>query len=162
MLYNVPSRTASNIEAATTLRLAAIPSIVGIKEASGNLAQIGDILRDRPAHFAVLSGDDAYTLPVMALGGDGVISVVSNAIPAAMAQLTTACAAGDMAAARAIHERLTPFMRAAFVESNPIPLKAALALLGKMQNVLRLPLVPLAAAHTDTVRQALAAAGALN
>lgn len=157
--YNVPGRTASNIEAGTTLELSRVPGIVAVKEASGNLAQIGDIIRDRPAGFSVLSGDDALTLPVMALGGEGVISVTSNVTPKLMAQLVDACAAGQASQARALHERLTPWMRAAFVESNPMPVKAALALMGRMQNVVRLPLVPLAGAHTATVRDALAAAG---
>ena len=159
VVYNVPGRTASNIEARTALELARVPGIVAIKEASGNLAQIGEIIRDRPAGFSVLSGDDAMTLAVMALGGDGVISVTSNATPKLMTQLTNACRDGDLARARALHTTLDPWMRAAFVESNPIPLKAALAMMGKMQNQVRLPLVPLAEAHATMIRQALTAAG---
>ncbi|MGQ0649087.1 MAG: 4-hydroxy-tetrahydrodipicolinate synthase [Gemmatimonadaceae bacterium] len=161
VVYNVPGRTASNIDARTTLRLAEIPNVVAVKEASGNLAQIAEILRDRRPDFTVLSGDDAFTLPVMALGGEGVISVTSNATPAAMARLVAACASGDFAAARVLHRMLMPWMSAAFVESNPIPVKAALAMLGKMQNIVRLPLVPLAEQHTPVVRGALVAAGAL-
>ncbi|MBV6520799.1 MAG: 4-hydroxy-tetrahydrodipicolinate synthase [Gemmatimonadaceae bacterium] len=161
VVYNVPGRTASNIEARTTLELAKIPGIVGIKEASGNLAQIAEILRERPADFAVLSGDDALTLPVMALGGDGVVSVVSNATPRLMAQLCETCAAGDLATARALHRKLQPWMSAAFVESNPIPVKAALALQGRMANSLRLPMVPLAETHLSTVYAALQVADAL-
>jgi 4-hydroxy-tetrahydrodipicolinate synthase len=161
IVYNVPGRTGSNIEAKTTLELAQIEGIIGVKEASGNLAQIDAILRDRPRGFSVLSGDDSITLPVMALGGEGVISVVSNATPALMADLTEHCSAGDFDVARRIHQKLSPWMSAAFVESNPVPVKAALAMLGKIQNVLRLPLVPLADAHTGTVRKALEAAGAL-
>ena len=161
VVYNVPGRTASNIEAKTTLELAQIPNVVAIKEASGNLQQIGDILRERPSDFTVLSGDDAVTLPVMALGGEGVISVVSNALPRAMSSLVDSCAAGDFAAARSIHRRLTPFMSAAFVESNPAPIKAALAMMGRVENELRLPLVPLAESLHPTVRAALVAAGAL-
>lgn len=161
VVYNVPGRTASNIEAATTLELAAIPGIVAIKEASGNLSQISDIVRDRPRGFSVLSGDDALTLSVMALGGEGIISVVSNAIPGPVAQLCDAARAGDWSAARSLHHRMTPFMSAAFVESNPIPVKAALAMLGRMGNVLRLPLVPLAAQHESRLRAGLVAAGAL-
>jgi 4-hydroxy-tetrahydrodipicolinate synthase len=157
--YNVPGRTASNIEAKTSLALAAIPNLVGIKEASGNLAQITDILRDCPSTFSVLSGDDAMTLPVMAAGGQGIISVVSNATPKPMAQLVEACARGDFAAARAIHMRLVPWMQAAFIDSNPIPVKAALAMLGRIRNVLRLPLVPLLEPHEAAVRNALVAAG---
>jgi 4-hydroxy-tetrahydrodipicolinate synthase len=159
VIYNVPGRTGSNIEAATALELAEIPNIVGIKEASGNLTQITEILRHRPPHFSVLSGDDALTLAVVASGGDGVISVTSNATPRAMAQLVERALADDFAAARELHLRLVPWMNAAFVESNPMPAKAALAMMGKIENVLRLPLVPMAAAHQDTVRAALAAAG---
>jgi 4-hydroxy-tetrahydrodipicolinate synthase len=159
--YNVPGRTGSNIEAATTLELARIPGIVGIKEASGSLAQIGEILANRPLGFSLLSGDDPLTLPVIALGGDGVISVTSNATPRLMAQLCDAALAGDYQAGRAIHERLLPWMAAAFVESNPVPVKAALAILGRIENVLRLPLVPLAEKHHETVLASLRAAGAL-
>ncbi len=162
VVYNVPGRTASNIEARTAIRLAELANVVAIKEASGNLGQIADILRDRPPHFTVLSGDDAFTLPVMALGGEGVVSVTSNATPRAMADLVNACAAGDFAAARVIHRRLMPWMAAAFVESNPIPAKAGLAMMGRMTATARLPLVPLAAAHASAVREALAAAGALD
>jgi 4-hydroxy-tetrahydrodipicolinate synthase len=161
IVYNVPGRTASNIEAATTLALAAVPGIVGIKEASGNLSQIDEIIRHRPAHFAVLSGDDSITLAVMAAGGDGVVSVVSNATPKSMAHLVERAAAGDMAGARAEHVRLSTWMHAAFVESNPIPVKAALALQRRIQNVLRLPLVPLRDDLLQTVRLALIDAGAL-
>ena len=161
IVYNVPGRTGSNIEAKTTLKLAAIPNVVAVKEASGNLGQITDIIRERPAHFSVLSGDDEMTLAVMAAGGDGVISVVSNATPNAMARLCDLAAAGDAAGSRQLHLELIPWMRAAFVESNPIPVKAAMAMLGKMENVLRLPLVPLDEKHADTVRSALRTAGAL-
>jgi 4-hydroxy-tetrahydrodipicolinate synthase len=158
VVYNVPGRTASNIEARTALELARIPGIVAIKEASANLSQIGEIIRDRPPGFSVLSGDDAMTLAVMALGGEGVISVTSNATPRLNTQLTNACRDGDLARARALHAMLDPWMRAAFVESNPIPVKAALAMMGKMQNRVRLPLVPLLEAHAAAVREALAAA----
>jgi 4-hydroxy-tetrahydrodipicolinate synthase len=162
VVYNVPGRTASNIEARTALRLAEIPGIVAIKEASGNVTQIADIIRDRPPHFAVLSGDDALALPVMALGGEGVISVTSNTTPRLMRQLVEACAAGDLGLARTLHRRLTPWMSAAFVESNPMPVKAGLAMMGRIENTLRLPLVPLAESHAATVRSALVAAGALS
>ena len=162
VVYNVPGRTASNIEAATTLALAAIPGIVAVKEASGNLGQIDEIIRGRPAGFAVLSGDDSFTLPVMVAGGDGVMSVTSNATPRAMATLVEQCAAGDFIGARATHQKLAAWMHAAFIESNPIPAKAALALMGRIQNVVRLPLVPLREELTPTVRAALVAAGALS
>jgi 4-hydroxy-tetrahydrodipicolinate synthase len=161
VIYNVPGRTASNIEARTTLALAEHPGIVGIKEASGNLAQVTEILRNRPQEFSVLSGDDALTLAVMAAGGDGVISVVSNATPRLMARLVDLCASGDFAEARALAMRLTPWFEAAFIDSNPIPVKAALSMMGKMENSLRLPLVPLADAHQAPLRAALVAAEAL-
>jgi 4-hydroxy-tetrahydrodipicolinate synthase len=161
VVYNVPGRTASNIEAATTLELAEHENIVAVKEASGNLAQIGEIIRHRPARFSVLSGDDPLTLQVMADGGDGIISVTSNVAPSLVAQLAELCAAGDYSAAREVHHRLAEWTVAAFVESNPIPAKAALAMMGKMANVLRLPLVPLAERFEPTVRAALGSVGAL-
>jgi 4-hydroxy-tetrahydrodipicolinate synthase len=160
IIYNVPGRTGSNIEARTTLALAAVDGIAGIKEASGNMAQIGEILRERPPGFVVLSGDDAVTLDVMTKGGEGVISVISNAAPRAMAELCDRCASGDLDGARSLDARLRPWMEAAFIESNPIPAKAALAMMGRIENVLRLPLVPLAAEHEAAVRQALETAGA--
>ena len=159
VVYNVPGRTGSNIDARTQVELAGIPGIVAVKEASGNLGQIADVIRDRPPGFGVLSGDDAFTLAVMALGGEGIISVVSNATPRLMAELTDACAANDLATARNLHRRLQPWMAAAFVESNPMPAKAALAMMGRIEDVLRLPLVPLADAQRATVRSALVAAG---
>lgn len=161
VVYNVPGRTGSNVEAATTLELAEHENIAAVKEASGNLAQIGEIIRHRPARFSVLSGDDPLTLQVMADGGDGVISVTSNAAPQLVSRLTELCAAGDYAAARAIHHQLAAWTAAAFVESNPIPAKAGLAMMGKMLNVVRLPLVPLATKHESTVRSALASLGAM-
>jgi 4-hydroxy-tetrahydrodipicolinate synthase len=160
VVYNVPGRTGSNVEAKTTLALAATRNIVAVKEASGNLAQITDILRDRPPSFSVLSGDDEMTLAVMAAGGDGIISVVSNATPRIMSELCTCVLRGDLTGARERHFRLLPWMRAAFVESNPLPVKAALAMMGKIENVLRLPLVPMSDTHDGLVRSALRAAGA--
>jgi 4-hydroxy-tetrahydrodipicolinate synthase len=159
VLYNVPSRTGSNVEAKTTLALAATPGIVGVKEASGNLAQITDVLRERPPAFSVLSGDDEMTLAVMAAGGDGIVSVVSNVTPRLMSELCECMQRGDLASARARHFRLLPWMRAAFVEANPLPVKAALAMMRKIENVLRLPLVPLSESHTGALRSALASAG---
>ena len=160
-IYNVPGRTGSNIEAKTTLTLAQDPRFIAVKEASGNLGQIVDIIRDRPESFSVLSGDDALTLAVMAHGGDGIISVVSNATPKAMASLVDRMASGDIDGAQDLHRQLMPWMQAAFVESNPLAAKAALAMMGRVQNVLRLPLVPLAEAHEPVVREALRTAGAL-
>ena len=159
VVYNVPGRTGSNIEAKTTLALAEVSGIVAIKEASGNLSQVHEILRHRPAGFTVLSGDDALTLAMMAAGAEGLISVTANATPHAMAALCAAAAAGDLARARALHLALLPWMEAAFCESNPIPAKAALAMMGKIRNVLRLPLVPLLPSNAVLVRSALAAAG---
>ncbi len=161
VLYNVPGRTASNMTAETTLALAEHPNVVAMKEASGDLAQMREILRHRPAGFALLSGDDPVTLEIMADGADGVISVCSNAAPARVAALCDAMLAGDTATARAHDEALRPWYAAAFLESNPIPVKAALALMGRVQDVLRLPLVPLADVHRPTLRAALVACGAL-
>ena len=159
VIYNVPGRTGSNIEAKTTLALAEDERFVAVKEASGNLGQIGDIIAHRPERFAVLSGDDSLTLAVLALGGDGVISVISNATPRDMSRLCELMRDRQFEAARAVHEQLLPWMHAAFVESNPIPVKAALAMMKKIDGRLRLPLVPLADAHRETVRAALAHAG---
>ena len=161
VVYNVPGRTGSNIEAKTTLELAKIRGIVAIKEASGNLSQIADVIRGRTDDFAVLSGDDEMTLGVMALGGDGIVSVASNATPKPMAQLCERMFAGDTKGARDIHMKLLPWMRAAFVESNPLPVKAAMAMQGRIQNVLRLPLVPMLEEHNAKVRAALVEAGGL-
>ncbi len=156
MLYNVPSRTGSNMEADTTLTLAEHEQIVAMKEASGNLAQIDVLLRDRPAGFAVFSGDDAFTLPMMALGSDGVVSVVSNIFPAGMVQLAAAMLNADITRGRSLHRAMLPFFSAAFIESNPIPAKSVLAARGVMENVLRSPLVPLAQGHTLALQRAVA------
>ena len=161
VMYNVPGRTASNMEAETTLKLAENARLVAVKEASGDMAQIGRIIRDRPDGFSVLSGDDALTVAIMAAGGDGVISVTSNATPKLVAQLTDSVRAGNMRQARDIEKRLADWTAAAFVESNPLPVKAALAMQGRIENVLRLPLVPLADAHQGAVRKSLEKAGAL-
>jgi 4-hydroxy-tetrahydrodipicolinate synthase len=161
ILYNVPSRTGCNIEAATTIELAAHRGIVGTKEASGVLAQITDIIVGRPAGFTVLSGDDEMTLAICALGGDGLISVASNAVPRLMSDLVRAARGGDASRARELHQRALPLMRAASVESNPIPIKAALAMLGRFESVLRSPLVTLEPRHEAVVRSALQHAGAL-
>jgi 4-hydroxy-tetrahydrodipicolinate synthase len=141
VVYSVQGRTGVNVEPATVRRLAAIENIVGIKEASGNISQMAAILNAVPGDFNVLSGDDAITLPLIALGGRGVISVVSNEIPAEMARLTRLALDGDFAAAREIHRRVHPLMEVNFVESNPIPVKAAMAQMGLLEPVWRLPLV---------------------
>ena len=161
VIYNVPGRTAINLDARSCLELAADPRFVAVKEASGNLAQITQILRERPEHFAVLSGDDALTLGVMAHGGDGVISVISNVVPALMAALCDAMVRGDLVEARRLDARLAPVAHAAFIESNPMPIKAMLALTGRMRDRLRLPLVSLLETHHPLVRAALVQAGAL-
>ena len=159
VVYNVPGRTGSNLLPETTLALAEHPNVCAVKEASGNLTQIDEIIRRRPAGFSVLSGDDGLTLAVMAAGGEGVISVISNAVPRACAALVESASRGDLATAREWHHRLAPLVEAAFVESNPLPIKAALALMGRARNVLRLPLVPMDPRHEPALRAALATAG---
>ena len=153
VLYNVPGRTGLNMKAETTLRLAEIPNIVAVKEASGNYAQISEIIRNAPEGFNVLSGNDDETLSLMATGAKGIISVASNIVPAEMAALAEALLGGDMAEARRLHHRLSPLFRNCFIESNPIPVKSAMALMGLIENELRLPLVP-ASEHTEAVLKA--------
>jgi 4-hydroxy-tetrahydrodipicolinate synthase len=142
VVYNVPGRTGTNVDPATLARLAEIETVIGVKEASGNIAQMASIFRSVPETFVVLSGDDAITLPLIALGGVGVISVVSNEVPYAMARLTSLCLEGDFPGAREVQHRLLPLMEVNFVESNPGPVKAALALMGLLEPVYRLPVVP--------------------
>ena len=142
ILYNVPGRTAANIEPSTIARLAEIPNIAGVKEASGNLTQIAEICAASRSDFAVLSGDDALTLPVIAVGGAGVISVASNEIPREMSQLTQAALNNDWSTARRIFHRYLPLMQANFIESNPMPVKAVLAMMGRIEEAYRLPMVP--------------------
>jgi len=141
VLYNVPGRTGVNLEPATVKRLAAVENIVGIKEASGNVGQMAALVHAVPEEFAVLSGDDAVTLPLIALGGRGVISVASNEIPAEMTRLVHACLNNDFFAARELQRRYLPLMEINFVESNPIPVKAAMAFMGLLEPVWRLPMV---------------------
>ena len=159
ILYSVQGRTGVNVEPATVKRLAAIENIVGIKEASGNVSQMAAILNSVPDDFLVLSGDDAITLPLIALGGRGVISVVSNEIPAKMSQLTRLALQGDFDGARRIHRRYHPLMEINFVESNPIPVKAALAEMGLLEPVWRLPLVPPKAENQARIRAVLESLG---
>jgi 4-hydroxy-tetrahydrodipicolinate synthase len=142
IVYNVPGRTGGNVEPATLARLAAIPNIIGVKEASGNMSQIADVCRRVPSDFIVLSGDDALALPVMSIGGKGIISVVSNEVPSEMVQMVEAAERGDFAAARRWHQALIPLMLTNFVESNPIPVKTAMAAMGLCEEVFRLPMVP--------------------
>jgi 4-hydroxy-tetrahydrodipicolinate synthase len=142
VVYNVPGRTGCNVEPATLVRLAGIRNIVGVKEASGNITQICEVARAVPEHFLVLSGDDAITLPVMSVGGRGVISVAGNEVPAEMARLVETVEQNDWVSARALQARLLPLMLVNFVESNPIPVKAAMARMGLLEEVYRLPMVP--------------------
>lgn len=145
VLYNVPGRTCSNLEAATTLRLAQLPNIAGIKEASGNFAQIAAVLAEAPVNFAVLSGDDALTLPMMALGAVGLVSVAGNEIPGAMAAMVHRALEGDYSAARQLHFKYLPLMEGNFFESSPGPVKFVLARMGLCREIYRLPMVPISA-----------------
>lgn len=159
IVYNVPGRTGANVEPATIGRLAEIDNIVGVKEASGNVPQMGAILQRVPGDFLVLSGDDALTVPLMALGGRGIVSVASNEVPAEMTHLAKLCAQGDFAAARTLHRRLLPLMDINFVESNPIPVKFAMAEMGLLEPVWRLPLVPPQEKNQIRIRETLGAMG---
>lgn len=159
ILYNVPSRTACDMRAETVLRLAELPTIVGIKEATGDLARARELLAAAPAGFAVYSGDDATAMELMLLGGHGNVSVTANVAPALMAQLCAAALRGDRALAEALDRRLQPLSRALFLEANPIPVKWVLARMGWIQDAIRLPLTPLSADLHQTLRQAMAAAG---
>ena len=160
VVYNVPGRTSSNVAAPTLLGLArTVPNILAVKEASGDFAQIMAILRERPSGFLVLSGDDAVTLPMIALGADGLVSVASNEVPDLMVQLTNAALHGDWDAARALHFKLLPLMEGNFIESNPGPVKAALAALGLLGEHLRLPLVPVQESTRAKMRSLVAELG---
>ncbi len=159
IVYNVPGRTGCNIDVATLVRLAAIPNIVGVKEASANMTQMCEICRAMPGDFNVLSGDDAFTLPLMAVGGRGVISVAANEAPTEMAQMVEAAERGDFKAARALHTRLLPLMLVNFVESNPIPVKAAMARMGLLEEVYRLPMVPPREASRQQIEHVLSDLG---
>lgn len=160
--YNVPGRTSSNINAQTVLKLARdVENICAVKEASGNLSQVMEILRERPRGFRVLSGDDAVTLPLMALGADGVISVVSNEAPALMAEIVNLALEGRWEEARERHFHLLPLMEANFIESSPGPVKAAMAMMGLLEENLRLPLVPVEEKTREILRRVLTEAGLL-
>jgi len=155
LVYNVPGRTGSNIEPKTLMRLAQIENIFGVKEASANLPQMMELLREKPENFRVYSGDDAFTLALIACGGDGVVSVAANEIPRQMKQLCDAALAGDFATARAIHYRYLSLMNANFIESNPIPVKCALAMMGMIEERYRLPLVPMREDNRQKLRAIL-------
>lgn len=159
VVYNVPGRTGCNIDPRTLVRLAGIPNIVGVKEASGNMTQMCEACRVVPPDFVVLSGDDALALPLMAVGGRGVISVASNLVPDRMARLAAAALRGDFAAARAEHHELMPLMLVNFIESNPIPVKSAMAMLGLCRETYRLPMLPPTDASRERIRLTLAELG---
>ncbi|HSP63852.1 MAG TPA: 4-hydroxy-tetrahydrodipicolinate synthase [Pyrinomonadaceae bacterium] len=162
MLYNVPGRTSSNIAAQTVLRLARdCENIVAVKEASGDLTQIMGILRERPANFRLLSGDDAVTLPLIALGADGIVSVASNEIPDLMSRLTELALAANWTEARALHYRILPLMEVNVIESSPGPVKGAMAMMGLLEENFRLPLVPIQKKSRDKIRAVLADLGVL-
>ena len=161
VVYSVQGRTGVNVEPATLARLAQIENIVAVKEASGNIGQMATILNEVPPDFHVLSGDDAITIPLCALGGRGIISVASNEIPAEMTQLAQRCLAGDFAGARAIQAKFLPLMNVNFVESNPIPVKAAMALMGLLEPVWRLPMVPPTAVSMHKIQKVLDSVGLL-
>jgi 4-hydroxy-tetrahydrodipicolinate synthase len=159
ILYNVPGRTGANIEPATLARLAEVPHIAGVKEASGNISQIADVCNAVPESFLVFSGDDSITLPVISLGGVGIISVASNEIPHEMAEMTRAALNNDWPAARAIHRKYLALMQANFIESNPMPVKAVLSMMGKIEEIYRPPLLPMRRDTRSKLQKIAAEAG---
>jgi 4-hydroxy-tetrahydrodipicolinate synthase len=161
ILYNVPGRTASDISNETTLRLAQVPGVVGIKDATGNIERGSELIKRAPADFAVYSGDDASGMVLMLLGGKGVISVTANVAPKLMHDMCVAAMGGDLARAREINFRLLGLHQKLFVEANPIPVKWAMAEMGRIQPGIRLPLVPLSTSHHDTLRAVMKEAGSL-
>jgi 4-hydroxy-tetrahydrodipicolinate synthase len=161
IVYNIQSRTAVNIETDTLARLSQIPNIVGVKEASGSLDQMTSVILACGPDFTVLSGDDSLTLPLMAVGGRGVISVVANFLPREVTELTHAALDGDWKRAREVHHRLFPICRAMFIETNPIPVKEAMAMLGMIRAEWRLPMCPMSDANRDRLRKVLTGAGIL-
>ena len=162
ILYNVPGRTGANLEPATLARLAEVPHIAGVKEASGNIAQIAEVCNSVPESFLVFSGDDSITLPVISLGGVGIISVASNEIPHEMAEMTRAALHDDWVTARRIHRKYLPLMQANFIESNPLPVKAVLAMMGKLEEVYRLPLSPMRRDTRSKLQKIAADAGLIS
>src|SRR4029077_17032646 len=159
LLYNVPGRTGANIEPGTLARLAEIPNIVGVKEASGSMTQIAEVINAVPERFLVFSGDDAVTLPVICLGGVGIISVASNEIPHEMSAMTRAALNNDWSTARSLHRKYLPLMQANFIESSPMPVKAVLAMMGRIEEVYRLPLVPMRRATRSRLQKVASEAG---
>ena len=161
LAYNIPGRTGSNVLPATLARLAEVDQIVGVKESCGDLNQMAHLIASVPESFVVLSGDDWATLPLLAIGGKGVISTASNVAPAEVVELVRAFRAGDLARARAVHYRLLPLLDGLFCETNPIPVKAALAMRGLIQEELRLPLVPISTANRERLQAVLKEMGLL-
>jgi len=161
VVYNVPGRTGCNVEVATLVRLSAVPNIVGVKEASGNMSQICAVCSAVPDGFGVLSGDDALTLPTMSVGGHGIISVASNEVPAEMARMTAAAARGDFGAARRLHAQLFPLMQVNFIESSPGPVKCAMAAMGLLEEHYRLPMVPVSDTSRARIRAVVETMGLL-
>ncbi len=161
IVYNVPGRTGVNVEVSTLVRLSGLPNIAGVKEASGNVTQMCEICRAVPDDFIVLSGDDALTLPLMSVGGRGIISVASNEIPAEMVQMVEAAGRNDFAAARAVHARILPLMQINFVESNPVPVKAAMAAMGLLEETYRLPMTSPQPQSREKINKALKDLGLL-
>src|ERR1700746_1614417 len=162
ILYNVPGRTGANIEPGTLARLAEVPNIVGVKEASGNMTQIAEVCNAVPEHFLVFSGDDAVTLPIIALGGVGIVSVASNEIPREMAEMKHAALNNDWTTARSLHRKYLPLMQGNFIESNPLPVKAVLAMMGKIEEVYRLPLLPMRRDTRSRLQKIVAGIGLLS
>ena len=161
ILYNVPGRTGINMTAETTLEIAQLPTVAGIKEASGSLDQVSEIIAGAPEDFAVLSGDDSLTVPMMSIGATGVISVASNIVPSELSRMTSACRLGDFGAAAALHYELLPLMRAMFIENNPTAVKTAAAMLGLCSEELRLPLTALSPENRARVAEAVASSAML-
>ncbi|HXS96750.1 MAG TPA: 4-hydroxy-tetrahydrodipicolinate synthase [Candidatus Limnocylindrales bacterium] len=161
VVYSVQGRTGVNVEPATLARLAEFENIVAVKEASGNISQMANVIQEVPERFAVLSGDDAITIPLIALGGRGIISVVANQIPAEMTQIAQAALRGDFATARAIQRKFLPLMNMNFIESNPIPVKASLGLMGLLDPVYRLPMVPPSPGNLAKIERVLESVGLL-
>ncbi len=159
VIYNVPGRTGCNVDPATLVRLTSIPQVVAVKEASGNMTQMAEVCGSVPEDFIVLSGDDALTLPLMAVGGRGIISVASNEIPAEMSRMVELAESGDFAGARSLHKRLLPLLMVNFIESNPIPVKSAMASMGLLEEVYRLPMVPPRPASKQRIEAVLHAVG---
>ncbi len=156
IIYNVPGRTGLNMSAQTTLSIASkVSHVVGVKEASGNIMQMMEIIQSAPKNFSILSGDDAITLPLMALGGDGCISVIANEIPKEFTQMIHACLDKDWEKAKKLHYKMLDLMNANFIETNPLPVKTALALMGKIQEVFRLPLVPMEEKNKEILKKIL-------